>query len=158
MVLAPVSTCRAPRCLRRRSSVRRSWMRLLARPLCCHAAGPLWTWMRLCRSSVQLSCPASRPCHGAAPVSTSLTRHCRCQRLPVPRSLMIVQEYRQPRPPTTHVRCLSTSCRRSYPSPLASVSCRRCVDTEEVNVDLSSCRGCGPSCRRRRFASATSPL
>ena len=61
-------------------------------------------------------------------------------------------------PPTTHVRYLSTSCRRSYPSTLTSESCRRCVDTKQVNVDLSSCRGCGPSCSRRTFATATSPL
>ena len=32
------------------------------------------------------------------------------------------------------------------------------VDTKKVNVDQSSCRGCGPTCSRRTFASATSPL
>jgi hypothetical protein len=59
-----VSTYRARRCLSRRSSVRRPLMRLLARPPCCHAAGGTWTWMRLCRSSVQLPRPASGSCHG----------------------------------------------------------------------------------------------
>ena len=84
---APVSTCRARRCLSRRSSVRRSWMGLLARPSYCHAAGSQWTWVRLCRSSVQLSRPATRRCDGAASVSTCLARHCRGQRLSVVRRL-----------------------------------------------------------------------
>ena len=53
MVIAPVSTCCAQRCLRRRSSVRRSWMHLLARPPCCDEAGGKWSWMRLWHSSVQ---------------------------------------------------------------------------------------------------------
>ena len=53
MVIAPVSTCCAQRCLRRRSSVRRSWMHLLARPPCCDEAGGEWSWMRLWHSSVQ---------------------------------------------------------------------------------------------------------
>ena len=35
------------------------------------------------------------------------------------------QACRQPAPPTAHARCLSTSCRSSYPSTLTSVSCRR---------------------------------
>ena len=133
-------------------------MRILARPLCCHAAGSLWARMRLSRSSIQLQRPASGQCDGAARVSSSLARHCRGQRLSARRSLMDVQEYRQHTPPTTHMRCLSTCCLRSYPSALTSVSCRRCVDTKQLNVDLSTCRGCGPSCRRRTFASATSPL
>ena len=111
----------------RRSSVRRSWMDLLGCRPCCHAAGGLWTWMQLCRSSVQLQRPASGQCDGAARVSSSLARHCRGQRLSARRSLMDVQEYRQHTPPTTHVRCLSTSCRRSYPSTLTSGSCRRCM-------------------------------
>ena len=127
MVLATVSTCRARRCLRRRSSVLRSWMRLLARPPCCHAAGGQWTSVRRCRSSVQLPCPASRPCDGTATVSTSRARHCSGQRLVVRGSLMIVQAYHQRTPPTTHVRNFSTSCRLSYPSTLASMSCRRCL-------------------------------
>ena len=155
--VAPVSTCRARRCHSRRSSVRRSWMRLLGCRPCCHAPGCLWTWMRLRRSSVQLPCPASGQCDGAATVSTSRTRHCRDHRLSVRRSLMGVQTRRQPAPPTTHAGCLSTSCRRSYPSTLTSLSCRRCVDTKQVNVDRSICRGCGSS-YRRTIASATSPL
>ena len=158
MVLATVSTCRARRCLSRRSSVRRSWMCLLARPPCCHAAGGQWTWMRVCQSSVQLPCPASRPCDGAAHVSTSRACCCHDPRLSVCRSYMVVRAYHQHTPPTTHVRCLWTSCRRSYPSTLTSMSCRRCVDTKLANVDQSSCRGCGPSCSRRTFASATSPM
>ena len=40
---ASVSPCRARRCLIRRSPARRSWMRLLARQPCCHAAGGEWT-------------------------------------------------------------------------------------------------------------------
>ena len=155
---APVSTSRARRCLSQRSSVRRPWTRLLARPPCCHAAGALWTWMRLWQSSVQQQGPASCPCDGTAPVSTSLDRHCCGQRPSVCRSFMVVQACRQPTPPPTHARRLSTSCRRSYPSTLTSVSCRRCVDTKQAIVAQSSCRGCGPSCRRRIFASATSPL
>ena len=158
MMVAPVSTCRTRRCLSLRSFVSRSWMRLLGSPPCCHAAGGQRTWIRLCRSSVQLSHPALCPCHCAPLVSTSPARHCRGQRLSVRRSLMVVQPWRQLAPPTTHVRCLSTSCRPSYPTTLTSVSCRRCIDTKQVNVDQSSCRGCGPSCRRRTFASATSPL
>ena len=125
MVLAPVSTCPARRCHSRRSSVRRPWMRLLARPQCSHAAGAKWTWVRLCPSSVQLPRPASGQCDAAAPASTCLARHCSGQRLSVRRSLIAVQPYRQPAPPTTHVCCLSTSCRRSYPNTLTSVSCRR---------------------------------
>ena len=158
MVLAPVSTCRAGRCLSQRSSDRRLWMRLLARPPCCHAAGALWTLMRLCRFNVQLPRPALRPCDGPVAVSASRTRHCRGQRLPVRRSLMVVQACRQLAPPTAHARGLSTSCRRSYPSTLTSVSCRRCVDTKLVNADQSSCCGWGPYCSRRTVASATSPL
>ena len=122
---APVSTCRARRCLSRRSSVRRPLMRLLGRPPCCHAAGGQWTWMRLRRSSVQLSRPASGLCDGTAPVSTSRARHCSGRRLLVRRSLVVDQASRQHAPPTTHVRCSSTRCRRSYPSTLTSVSCRR---------------------------------
>jgi hypothetical protein len=53
---------------------------------------------------------------------------------------------------------LSTCRRRSYPSTLTLVSCRRCVDTKQVNGDQSSCRGSGHSCSRRTIASATSPL
>jgi hypothetical protein len=67
--------------------------------------------MRLCRSSVQLPCPTSRSCAGTTPVSACVAGHCRGQRLPVRRSLMAVPVCRQPAPPTTHVRCLSTSCR-----------------------------------------------
>ena len=122
---ATVSTCSARRCFSRRSYVCASWLRLLAPPPCCHADRCQWTWMRLCRSSVQLPCLASSPCHGAAPVSTSRARHCRGQRLSVRRSLMGDQAWRQPAPPTTHERCLSTSYRRSYTSTLTSVSCRR---------------------------------
>ena len=127
MVLASDTTCRTRRCLSRRSSVRRSWMHLLARPQCCHEAGGQWTWMRLCQSSVQLPCPASCPCDGVALVSTTVTRHYHGHRLPVRRSLMVVQACRQLAPPTAHARGLSTSCRRSYPSTLTSVSCRRCL-------------------------------
>ena len=158
MVLATVSTCRTRGSLSQRSSVRRSRMRLLGRPPFCHAAGGLWTWMRLWQSSVQLPRQASGQCDGAAPVSTSPARHCSGQRLSVRRSVVVDQACRQPAPPTTHVRYLSTSCRWSYPSTLTTVSCRRCVDAKQVNVDLSSCRACGPSCSRRSFASATSPL
>jgi hypothetical protein len=154
---APVLTCRTRRSLNRRSSVRRSWMRLLAGTPCCHAAAGRWTWMRLCRSSVQLPRLASSPCDGPAAVSACVARHCRGQRLSVRRSLMVVPACRQPGPLTTHARCLSTSCRRSYQSTLTSVSCRRCVDSKLVNVAQSSCRGCGPPCSRRTFASATSP-
>ena len=141
-----------------RSSVRRSWMCLFARPTCCHVAGRQRTWMRLCRSGVQLLRPAPGQCDGVAPVSTSRACHCHGQRLSVSRSLMAVQASRQPAPPTTHAPCSSTSCRRSYQSTLTSASCRRCADTKQVNVDLSSCRGCGPYCSRRTFVSATSPL
>ena len=124
---ATVSTCRARRCLSRRSSVRRSWMRLLARAPCCHAAGGRWKWMRLCRACLQPPRPTSRQSDGTAPISTSCARHCRGQRLSVNRPLIVAQACRQPAPPTAHVRCLSTSCRRSYPSTLTSVSCRHCL-------------------------------
>ena len=124
---ATVSTCRVRRCLSRRSPLRPTWIHLLARPPGRHAAGGQWTWMQLYRSSVQLSCPASSPCDGTTPVSTSRARHCRGQSESVRRSLIVVQEYRQPAPPSTHVRCLTTSCRRSYPSTLTSVSCRHCL-------------------------------
>jgi hypothetical protein len=120
---APVSMCHTRRCHSRRLSVRRSWMRPLAHPPCCHAAGSQWTWMRLCRSNVQLPCPGSGGCDGATPVSTSLSRHCHGQHMSVRRSFVVVQACRQHTLPTTHVRCLSTSCRRSYPSTLTSVSC-----------------------------------
>jgi hypothetical protein len=83
--------------------------------------------MRLCWSCVQLSRPTSPSCAGAATVSTSLARHCRGQRLSVRQSLMVVQACRQLAPPTTHVRCSSTSYRSSYPSTLTSVSCRSCL-------------------------------
>ena len=122
---APVSTCRARRCHSRRSSVRRPWMRLLARPQCSHAAGAKWTWMRLCRSSIQLPRPAYGPCDGAAPVSESRARHCSRPCLSVRRSLMVVQACRQPTASTTHVHCLSTCCHRSFPSTRTPVSCRR---------------------------------
>ena len=124
---APVLTCRARRCLRRRSSVRRSWMRPLAHPPCCHAAGSLWTWMRLSRSSVQLPRPASSPCDGTTRVPSTLARHCSGQRLSVRQSNMVVQAYHQRAPPTTRVHCLSTSRLRSYKSTLTSVSRRRCL-------------------------------
>ena len=126
-MLVTVSTSRARRCLSRRSSVRLSWMRRLARPPCCRETGGQWTWMRLRRSSVQLSYPASSPCDGAVPVSTSRARHCRGQRLSVRQSLMVVQACRQLAPPTAHVRCLSTSYRNSYPNTLTTVSCRTCL-------------------------------
>ena len=83
--------------------------------------------MRLCRSSVQLSCPASSPCDGGAAVSTCVARHCSGQRLFARRSFMVVQACRQQARPTTHVRCLSTSCRCSYQSTLTLLSCRRCL-------------------------------
>ena len=83
---APVSTYRARHWLSQRSSVRRSWKRLLARSSCCHEAAGLSTWTRLYRSSVQLQRPASCQCDGAATVSSSLARHCRSQRLFVCRS------------------------------------------------------------------------
>ena len=155
MALALVSTCRARRCLSRRSSVRWSWMRLLGRPPCCHAAGGQWTWMQLCRSSVQLPCPASSLCDGTTPVSTSLARHCQGQRLSVRRSLKTVHGCRQPTHPTTHVHCLSTSCRRSYPSTLTSVSCRRYQATSRStwisrdDVDAVPPEVNGPSCLLR---------
>ena len=88
---ATVSLRRTRRYLSRRSSVRRSWMRLLARTPCCHVAGGRWTWMQLCRSSVQLLRAALSPCHVAALVSTSHSRHCSGQRLSIGRSLMAVQ-------------------------------------------------------------------
>jgi hypothetical protein len=53
----------------------------------------------------------------------------RGHRLSVRRSLMVVQACRQHAPPTTHARCLSSSCRRSYPSTLTSVSFRPCLTT-----------------------------
>jgi hypothetical protein len=81
--------------------------------------------MWLCQSSVQLPRPASSQCDGPATVSSSLARHCNGQRLSVHRSLMVAQACRQPPPPTTHARRLSTSCRRSYQSTLTPVSCRR---------------------------------
>ena len=84
-------------------------------------------WMRLSRSSVQLPCLASGPCDGTALPSTSLARHCRGQRLSVRRSSMVAQACRQQARPTTHVRCLSTSCCCSYQSTLTLLSCRRCL-------------------------------
>jgi hypothetical protein len=81
--------------------------------------------MRLCRSSVQMPRPASGQCDDPELVSTCVARHCRGQRLSARWSLMVAQACRHPAPPTTHVRCLSTNCRRSYPSTLTSVSCRR---------------------------------
>ena len=127
MVLATVSRCRGRHCHSRHSSVRRLWMRLLARRACCHEAGARWTWMRLCPCNVQLPRQASRPCDCAASVSSSVACDCRGQRLSVRRSLMIGQPCRQPAPLTTHERCSSTSCRHYYPSTLASVSCRSCL-------------------------------
>ena len=124
---APVSMCHTRRCHSRRLSVRRSWMRPLAHPPCCHAAGSLWTWMRLCRSSVQLPRPASSPCDGTTRVPSTLARHCSGQRLSVRQSNMVVQAYHQRAPPTTRVHCLSTSRLRSYKSTLTSVSRRRCL-------------------------------
>ena len=97
--VALVSTCSARPCLSQHSPVRRSCMRLLGRRPCCHPAGGQWTWMRLCRSSVQLPCQASAQCDAAALVSTSLSRHSHGQRLSVRRSLMGVQVCRQPTPP-----------------------------------------------------------
>ena len=157
MMLVTVSTSRDRRCLSRRSSLRRSWMNLLARPQCCNMAGQS-TWIRLCRPSVQLPRPASCPCDGTAPVSTTLARLCRRQRPSVRRSLMAVQVCRQPPPTTTRTRSLSTSCRHSYPSTLTSVSCRRCLTRSR---SMWICRAVVDAvlpCRRRTFTSATSPL
>ena len=158
MVLATVSTCRARRCLSRRSSVRRSWMRLVARPPCCHEAGGLWTWMRLCRSSVQLPCPAPGQCYGIAPVSTSLARHHSGQRLSVRRPLMVAQACRQHAPR----RLMYAACRLAVIALTRAHRPQCHVDAaltrKQVIVDQSSCRGCGPSCSRRTFASATSPM
>ena len=96
--VALVSTCSARPCLSQHSPVRRSCMRLLGRRPCCHPAGILWSWIRLCRSSVQLPSPASGQCDGTATVSTSRARHCRGQRVSVSRSLMAVPACRQPAP------------------------------------------------------------
>jgi hypothetical protein len=76
--------------------------------------------------SVQLR-PASCQCDGSARVSTTRTCHCSGQRLSVRRLSMAVQACRQSAPSSTHVRCLSTRCRRSYPSTPTPVSCRRCL-------------------------------
>ena len=109
----------------RRSYVCASWLRLLAPPPCCHAATGHWMWLRPSRSSIQLPRPTSGSCDGTAPVSTPHAPHCSGQRLSVRRSLMGVQACRQQARPTTHVRCSSTTGRRSYPSTLTSLSCRR---------------------------------
>jgi hypothetical protein len=72
--------------------------------------------------------------------------------------LMDDQACRQYAPPSTHACYLSASCRHCFTSTLTSVSRRPCVDTKQVNVDQSSCRGCDPSCSRRTSVSATSSL
>ena len=158
MVPVTVSTCRTRRCLSRRSSVRPSWIRLLVSPPCCHAAGGHWTWMRLCRSSVQLPRPTSGTCDGAAPVSTYVARHCRGQCVSVCRSLMGAQARRQTAPPDDACTLLVDLLSSLLPEHTDLSVMSSLVDTKQVNVDQSSCRGCGPSCRRRTFASATSPL
>jgi hypothetical protein len=124
---APFLTCRARRCLSRRSSVRRSWMRLLGRP---RAAMRLLVTGRRCGCvSPACSCRVRRR---VRVMVLLLSRHFVIdtvvgQRLSVRRSLMAFQVCRQPPPPTTHARRLSTSCRRSHPRTLTSVSCRRCL-------------------------------
>ena len=55
MVLATVSAYRVRHCVSQRSPVCRSWMRLLARPPCCHAAGR----QRTVDTAVSIQCEAA---------------------------------------------------------------------------------------------------
>ena len=59
--VAPVLTYRVRDCVSQRSPVCRSWMRLLARPPCCHAAGGERTSLWLCPSSLQLPMLTTSP-------------------------------------------------------------------------------------------------